>query len=176
MKKFRISMIVLLLAGVLMAGIGTGAAFAELSDVEYNGTVWLGTDETEEMKLVYEMQDSGVDQIYCYTGMSMREEAQIIENRKVPMNEVWFEVEYDPAYGEPMLESYGAYETGEYLREDIHIWTYGRSYDEFELFMEIKDQILEELKEKKISSYRFAPVMGVKAYVHPLNRDKVHIM
>lgn len=122
------------------------------------------------------MQDGGVDQIYCYTDMSMEEELEIIENREVPLNEVWFEVEYNPTYGEPVLENYGAYETGEYMREDIHIWSHGNSYDEFEMIMEIKDQILEELKEKKVSSYRFAPVMGIKAYVHPLNMDKFHMI
>lgn len=176
MKKFRISMIVLLLAGVLMGGIGTGAAFVEFSDMEYNGIVWLGAEETEETRLVYEMQDKDVEQIYCYTGMIMEEEPEIITNREVPLDEVWFEVEYNPSYGEPVIENHGLYENGEYLREDIHIWLYGNRYDEFDVIMEMKDQILKELKEKKVSSYRFASVTGIRAYVHPGNKDKIHVI
>lgn len=174
--RFRVGMIVLLLAGVLTGGIGTGAAFEEFSDVEYNGTVWLGGENTEETTLIYEMQKGGLDQIYFNPGMHLEKEPEIVADKEVPLDEVWFEVEYDPAGGEPVLEKYGAYENGAYLREDIHMWLYGGRYDEFELVMEIKDQVLEELKEKKLSSYRYAPVVQIKVLIHPQNKDKLRIV
>ena len=168
-------MIILILAGVLLGGIGTGAALVEFSDLEYNGTVWYGTEELTETKLIYEMDDRDVDQVYCYTGGIGQNETEVIEDRKVPLDEIWFEISYNPEYGEPVLDYYGAYENGDYLREDVHIWTV-RSYDEFEVFMELKDRILEELKEKKLSSYRFELVTGMKVYVHPQNVSKMNMM
>ena len=176
MKKFRICMIVIMLAGILFGGIGAGAAFVELSELKYNGTVWYGTENLTKTKLVYHISDKNIDQIFCYTGMAGQEMPELVEDRKVPMDEIWFEIEHNPEYSEPVLEGYGAYEDGEQLREDVHIWMRRGNYDEFEVFMNLKDKILEELKDNKLSSYRYASVSRITVYINPLNVDKLNLM
>lgn len=174
MKKFRISMIVLLLAGVLLGGVGAGAAFAELSELKFNEVVWYGMENLSEEKLIYEIQDPKTDAFYCYRGFSMKGSPEIIEDYKVPKDEIWFELKYNPDYGEVSLEKVGSY-GGDYLQEDIHIWLFGRRNDGFAEFMEIKDRILNDLKENVVSSYRFAEVAEMKVLVHPQNADKIYV-
>ena len=176
MRKFRICMIVLLLAGVLLGGIGAGACLVEFSDLEYKGLVMLGGEKTETQELVYEMKNRDVDRINLYTGGYTHGATEVIPDRSIDLDEVMIEVTYNPEYCEPMLESYGSYENETWTQEDVHIWTHVKNYDSLQTVMDVKDQILEDLKEKKISSYQVASVTEVKVYVHPANEEKVKIM
>lgn len=174
--KFRVCMIILILAGILTGGIGAGAAIAEFSELEYEGTVWLGGEEETETTLVYEMEGQDADRIYCYAGMDMQEQPVVVENRKVPLDEIWFEITYNPARGEPVIGHTGRYQDAAEIREEIHIWTNSKSENGLKEIMDAKDRILEDLKDKKISAYQYAPVTRMKIQVHPENVEKLMVM
>lgn len=174
--RFRICMIILILTGVLMGGIGAGIALAEFSELEYAGTVWLGSEKETERTLVYELSEQGADQLFCHAYMNMREQTVVEENRKVPLNEIWFEITYDPDYGEPVGENMGIYQDEFGDREEIHLWMIPNSQNELKEWMDAKDKILADLKENRISSYQYAPVICMKVQVHPENAGKLKIM
>ena len=171
--RFRICMIILILVGVLTGGIGAGTAIAEFSDMEYEGKVWLGSENTTETRLTYEIEDRGSDRIYCYYGGNMQEGISVIENRKVPLNQIWFDITYNPDFVEPAIESYGSHRDGTESREEVHIWMHSKGYDQMETLMDLKDKILADLKEKKISSYEFSTVVEMNIQVHPSNAEKL---
>ena len=53
--RFRKFMVILTLAGIFLAGIGTGVGFVEFCGFEYQGNVVLGKENTEETRLVWEL-------------------------------------------------------------------------------------------------------------------------
>lgn len=174
-RKFRIAMIILILSGVLLGGIGTGVAFAEFSMLEYTGRNWFGNGDENEVLLKYELSGREVDQIYCSLYAVAQEVPTLTVNRLVPQDEVWFAVTYNEEYAEPILSDGGSYRTEHEVIEEIYLWTHRKNRDSLKDFMEIKDAVLSDLKENKISSYQYTPILRVEIQVNPVNEEKILI-
>lgn len=179
---FRKWMVGLILAGVLLCGIGTGIGFAEYSTMEYEGHVNLAGEQKETKHLVWKLENTSYDELhaYIYRGYDSYE---ITEDNKVPRDEVWFDVTYAKKLGdcrlghtdvseEPLedgktrtVASVGIYRNGDMETDEV-----------MKLMMECKDRLLSELKEHKFSTYNFDDSWEVLVRIHPSNADRIKIM
>lgn len=155
------------LTGVLLFGIGTGIAFAEYSAFSYEGEVALGTEknEVDTKEYIVPLSDKKT-RINNYT----MKEMDVVEDKKLKDGQVRIEVISNPDY----VQNYWNYEPYDdsFLEEgydpeyingyegeiQIHL---GRKMGEFELFMEYKDDILKDLKDKVVKSYYLDAVKSV---------------
>lgn len=175
----------MLITGTLVAGIGSGVAFAEYSTFEYGGETVLDgsshfsktveyklakkntdiaqTEETEEPeaagdKIAEQKQVLNINMdYYLYT---------VTEDSSVPKNIVRFTVSYltDETDVEPKVIENGSEETnGErYIYLDCDY-----EYNDFRDIMRAKNLILSDLKNHKISDYQVDRVEEIEISINP---------
>lgn len=174
----------MLITGTLVAGIGSGVAFAEYSTFEYGGETVLegsrrfsktleykipakntATAQTEKTEETEEAGDAASEQKqvlnicanYHYT---------VAEDSSVPENTVRFTVSYltDETNVEPEIIENGSEEAdGErYIYLDCDY-----EYNDFRDIMRAKDLILSDLKNHKISDYQMDRVEEIEISINP---------
>lgn len=163
----KMIMITVFLCGILLVGIGAGVAFGEYSGFEYGGEKTLDIGKIETMTLEQKIatgKNANKTFVYnCYDS-----EYVVKEDKKVPEGMVRFEVSYYSDYISPELKYNKNVEMSESgIDSDELYLAYYQSANEMELFMEVKDDILSDLKNGKISSYSFSPVEKVVVKVNP---------
>ena len=160
MRKIQMVLIGTFITGVLMTGVGVGMAMIEYSSFQYGGEkLWYG--EADSVKILEfqipeekEMVILGEHQHY-----EVNEAMTVVESAEVPKGVLQYEITYNETLVEPYLyyeEQAGAL--------DVRLEYCG---DDFKAFMENKDLILDELKERKISSYHTVYVTEVTVKVNP---------
>lgn len=165
MRKIQKILIGTFLGGVLLTGVGTGVAMVEYSSLAYAGVKQIGEENlvTRELdfKLEEDMEKITLVRSYWNGG---KKDIKVEEDETVPVGVVRYAVTYNPETADAALEFEidGVNEGHGYLY--LQTEYYG---DDFAMFMESKDRILEELKEKKISSYHVAYITGVTIKVNP---------
>lgn len=181
MRNIQKVLIGIFLTGVLLTGVGTGMALGEFSSLSYGGKKIIGEEDlvTKEMDFEIPMDDKTV--ILAYQGYRERWKGSLIEDTSVPEGTIRFQVTYNEKVVEPYLH-YREYEEEEMTEkeqeemsdtkaEDIIIGELYLTYDykgnEFELFMENKNKILEDLKQKSLSSYEIPHIIEVTVRVNP---------
>ncbi len=190
--KFRKFMTAVTLTGIFLTGIGAGIGFVEFCDFEYQGNVVMGEENREEARLVWELGDGKFASLHSYVPYET-EDITVQKETKVPKDEVWFDIVYNSAWGEPYLDSHVEYAPAEYLEESRSDWTEKESdeklgyadiwmnhsleaAEEIKIFMKIKDQFLKELKAKKFSTYSSPRIFSVKVRVNPDNYERLNIV
>ena len=109
----------------------------------------------------------------------------MVEDASVAVDEIAFDISYDPAFIDPEIgvdsnsytvthedpmEDTGYYEEEEYY-ENFYI--YGYTGDDVEYFFKAKDALLGDLKKKKIGSYEIQEISAVTVRINPANMDRV---
>lgn len=151
------------LAGILLFGIGTGVAFGEYSNFTFGGDVALGTEkqEVETMEYVIAMTKEKV-RINNYTFGQL----EVVEDKTLKDGQVRVEVIANPDYVSSHMY-FEDYENTDYDPEyisgydgeiQIHM---GRRKSGFEVFMEYKDEFLQNLKNSVIKNYHIDAVKSV---------------
>lgn len=172
MKKMNMNMIMvaIFLCGILLVGIGTGVAFGEYSALEYGGEKEIDISERREITLEQKIvtgKKAKKTILYNHYG----DDYELKEDKKVPEGIVRYEVTYDSKHVQPELQ-YTDYSEVKYSEEEtyyegeLYIVSH-RTVNEMELFMELKDEALNDLKNGKISSYLYNPVEKVVVRVNP---------
>lgn len=154
------------LTGILMIGIGTGIAFGEYSSFSYGGQEIIGTGNREVETEEYMIPLSGEKTRVCnYTNKEMN----VVEDKSLKDGQVRIEVISNPDYVRTYMDYYeygGEYEeyddTGlkEIYRGEISVH-FGRIVGDLEIFMECKDDFLDNLKNKVIKNYYLEAVESV---------------
>lgn len=173
LKRRRIWIVtgIVFVIGILAGGIGTGIAFGEYSSLEYAGRVTLGEMATETMDFVYTpVEGKKLMLAYCEGGDYAR--ATLVEqDRTVPQDVIRYEVTYNRQAVAPYLYYAQADASGnaDAAADQAGVLYLRRRYigNEFELFMENKDEILAQLKEGKLSSYQMAGITQIRVLVNP---------
>lgn len=205
LKKKRIIMIAagVFCAGVLLGGIGTGAAIAEYTSLEYSGQHILGEEsmKTENLDVAVTPKDGQkiiVRQEYYRSGGEYYDES-------IPVDTIRYVVRYNPELV-TLRARYEAYEEEqsadgdleelteeEDLAEEIVAsepdgtdavipeyqgtvyldWNY--TGDEFDLIMRNKDKILSDLKQGKIGSYQTRAIDTIEVWMNPGMKPFVEI-
>lgn len=179
--RFRKYMVILILVGIFLCGLGTGVGFVEFSELEYQGNVVLGKEDTAEKTLVWELGEENCRSLELRV-MGAAEEIEVVEERNVPKDEIQLVVTYNQGLGEPVLDEMQVYEEQDGGKTEkrgfVHLWFAedGAAENEIRLFMQSRDQILDDLKEKKFSSYELTSIYRVKVLVNPVNRGKLQTL
>ncbi len=196
MRNVQKVLIGIFLSGVLLGGVGTGIAVAEFSSLNYGGRKTIGAENLVTKEMDFEIPTDGRTVILGYRGYRGGWEGNLVEDPSVPDGVVRYEVTYNERLIEPFLyyEEYEEEEmaepdqdldelqeeetrTDEEKKEPVYA---GELYlsarykgSDFELFMENKDRILEELKQKNLSSYEIAYLTEITVKVNPETRAYV---
>ena len=184
MRNVQKILIGVFVAGVVLGGIGTGIALEEFSDLRYGGRTVVGEEHlvTRELDFHFPIEGKTLILGYNYNG-SLKQEELLVEDITVPVGTIRYEVTYNEQVVKPFLtfdeyeeeeveeEIWEAEETESEKNEPVYagILRLRASYigDGFELFMENKDRILEELRQKKLSSYELAEITNLRIRVNP---------
>lgn len=174
--KFRKYMVILILTGIFLCGLGTGIGFVEFSDLEYQGTVVLGKEDTAEKTLVWELGKEDYHALNLRV-MEAIDGIEVVEDRKVPRDEIQIVVTYNQGFGEPYLQETEDYEQLNGTKTEkvglAHLWFADDRATAIRFLMQSRDQILSDLKEKKFSTYELNRIYQVKVHVNPVNRAKL---
>ncbi len=184
MRKIQKILIGTLLGGVLLGGIGTGMALVEYSSFAYAGEKTMGEENlvTREIDFKFEPEKGKIVVVHGYWDRKSYPNA-LEEDEQVPEGVVRYVVTHNPQTTDVAL-SFDAYSQeemdgeemdGEETRTDVEkippqgylslqIQYVG---NDFEMFMQSKDEILKELKQKQISSYNVAYITDVRIKVNP---------
>lgn len=147
MRKIWWILIASFFVGILVCGLGVGIAFAEFSGLTYAGEEEIG--EMVKETLVYEVSTDADNYNICTT-FHIEPGQKIISDNSIPENRIEIDVTYNNETDEPFL--YDCYwETNEEVICDIYV---SNTYDGFQVFMEHKDEMLTDLKNNRIGSYR----------------------
>lgn len=149
-----------LLGGVLITGLGSGIAFAEYMSFEYDDSTLVGESSHEVEEFTYEMAEG--ESVYVPASRLNLDES-------LPVGTLRVEAEYD-ALTMGVEHSIG-------LQYDM-TWIEVRStdvLDDFELFMQTKDEILQGLKEGKLVAVPGDYYFDVSVSVNPADEDRVYI-
>ena len=184
MRNVQKILIGVFVAGVVLGGIGTGIALEEFSDLRYGGRTVVGEEHlvTRELDSHFPIEGKTLILGYNYNG-SLKQEELLVEDITVPVGTIRYEVTYNEQVVKPFLqfdeyeeeeveeEIWEEEETESEKNEPVYagILRLRASYigDGFELFMENKDRILEELRQKKLSSYELAEITNLRIRVNP---------
>lgn len=177
--KFRKCMVVLILLGIFLCGLGTGIGFAEYSGLEYAGHVELTGDGEKTQRLVWEVDAEEYERLSPYFYWDDYN-VEVIKDRSVPRDEVWFDVTCSDTFGNAWLT-----ETAEYKDFDNDDWKMASVSlyqndsagfeDRMRLTMKVRDQILGELKEGKFSTYELRYSSEIEIRIHPDNYEKLEL-
>lgn len=165
MRKIQKVMIGIFCAGVFLTGLGSGLTVSEASSFTYMGQKKAGPVDikTETFECTFEPKEDGRFMVRRYYGGQTSSDG-LLPDAKLPENTIRFEVTYNSAVVRPYLE----YEEDEYAVIRTRYVS-----DDFGIFMECKDQVLQELKDKKISSYRVLDIEEIKIFVNPSSMEEV---
>lgn len=167
----------ILTVGVLLTGIGTGTALIEYSSFEYGGEMIVGREhlvtETLEYHLDTEIKNLRLEQRFP---SYLLRNAELVEEAGLPERVIQYEITYNEEMVHPFLWEDDWNQNGKPREESLWLGI-GLEYlsDDFVAFMEYKDQILDDLKQKKISSYRTNYVTNIVIKVNPVTREQIDI-
>lgn len=150
--------------GVLLCGIGTGIAVTEFSNLEYAGEKLVGEHEmkTETIDVELELGEKPMSILGVMpSGYGVTE---LIPDENVPENTVRFQISYNAKQVEPVLEQ---------EKDQLSLYWHWLSQDEMGIMMEIKDEVIQDLKEGRVASYRTKDVEELKILINPADEEKI---
>ena len=181
MRRCHKILLGVLCGGVLLCGIGTGAALVEFSSLAYAGERTIGEVRMETVTLEEEI-DPEAGTWHLADSFPWSAEIGLETDETVPENTVRFQVTYNAARVTPQVQA-SVYtneywdENDEYVTEEypvLELYCLWEHQDDMKLFMELKDQFLADLKEGKLASYQ-EPVYveSVEIRINPANEDDI---
>ncbi|MEY8396136.1 hypothetical protein AALB64_15200 [Lachnospiraceae bacterium 45-P1] len=182
MRKIQKILIGTLLTGVLLGGIGTGMALVEYSSFAYAGEKTIGEENlvTREIDFKFEPEKGKLMVVHGYWDRRNYPNA-LEEDETVPVGVVRYVVTHNSRLTDVAL-NFDTYNQEDTEEEEIEAETEEtplQGYlslqvryvgNDFEMFMQSKDEILKELKQKQISSYNVAYITDVRIKVNPETR------
>lgn len=185
-QKFFIGMF---LGGVLLGGIGSGIAFVEYSSFGYAGKKLVGTEDlvTREFDYSFDPSQGKVAVSNDYYDIGSRFGDKLLESDEtVPEGIIRYEVTFNEKTIRPFLAFEESQEPeekeaadgpqteafpqdpgeSEHLQGRLRLCA-SHIDNEFGLWMECKDELLAELKQKKISDYDVAYITNIRIRVNP---------
>lgn len=193
----RMILVGVLCVGILLCGLGAGISLIEYSSFQYMGKKDIGGDrrETETITRKIGKENKKNEKIYIHCWDVENRNVTIEASETVPKNSLQFVVEYNPdnvkqanirkevELGDDVNDAV-EYADSEWLENSaveekkysIYYVEPVNTYDsDLELLFSCKDEILNNLKEKKFYEYKNSTITGVKVLVHPSNEGRVSL-
>lgn len=166
----RKKLIIAFIFGLLMMGIGSGIAFAEISSFRYGGEKYMNGEmaAVELQQTVPEGTQQIVIQVYGYQAGKIR----IVEDSSSAENEITVLVTCNEKFIKPTFDeecSWGGEETQKAPEEAVYglLLEYNDSYDEVSELFKMKDEFLKCVKNRVVYSYRYDDVGEVIIKAQP---------
>lgn len=173
MRKLNKWLIGGLITGILLTGIGCGVAFAEYSSFEYGGEKHLEGSEyfVKSTEYTFDIQPKYGEKEKVWMHIYDNCEVIWVEDINLDKETLRLVVRYlsDDNTVIPRIEPLPMSERENYSYfEEIYLVPYTHySVNETEWYIRAKDQILEELKQRKISNYELDGVKKIEIHVNP---------
>lgn len=165
-KKIRVIMAGIFCIGVLMGGLGTGIAFAELSGFAYQPvTASPETFLTETFTYALSADEKEKIWIRRYLGDAI---VKIREDGEFPEGQMEIGITYNT---EACSIKFVDYRDAE---DEIHLQFYLNSGGDFERLMKFKDDFLEGLRKKELRDYQVECIKSVEILINPQDRERIH--
>ena len=119
MRKSQIALLAALGVGMLVTGVGAGAAFVEYSSMEYEGTILIGEEYWKTDTLTCEWEPGANKELRINLGNYPRDwNVELVEDESVPVGEVAVDVTYNEAVYEPYVSLEPVVEWTEEIEEE----------------------------------------------------------
>lgn len=168
-KRFRLAMLGLLCGGLLLVGIGAGVTFAEVSSFSYGGEKPLDSAQTQSKRFEVSLEEKW-ERFYISTdALQLSEPARIETSEDVEPGAVRIDLHYQTAG--PHVSYYSREEKNTSTKAYMNLyWTGG---DELSLLLACKDQLLTDIRDRKISDYIAMWMTDVVITVNPADAERV---
>lgn len=178
MRKIQKLLIGIFFGGVLLGGIGTGIALVEYSSFAYAGETKIGDENLVTRDFDYKF-DTAKGKIAVGCGWWKYEQygSRVETDEAVPQGTIRYAITYNDRTTQPYLVYDEAPEAEEVTVEgsgeeqeiiqgrlDVGI---RNIVSDFALWMECKDIVLKDLKQRRIASYDVAYITDIKIKVNP---------
>ena len=159
----------MLLAGLLLCGIGAGILFVEFTDMRYGGEYVFETDTPTTKTMEVSLEDCLEGDVHVQVGYYSPYplEDRVVVDETMEEGLIRVEVTFDPERVAPMahLEPGLSGPEGEPFSD---IWIqFSALPDDLSLFFQARDMILKDLKNNTLRSYRTVEVMDLTITAGP---------
>ena len=176
MKRTWKGLLIGFVAGLVLIGIGSGVAFAEISGLTYGGEKDIqlsGELQTEEQRFQY---DPEAEQIDVYLNFDTERSYELLENDGLEPGEIVFQVVHDKLAGVSINQDYyEEYDDNGNLidrnREEFSIYHYNDGME----FLTYYQTFLEDLKQDMYYSYHTYGDTLVRIYVPVGMKEHVYV-
>ena len=166
-KNIRMIMAGIFCAGVLMGGLGTGIAFAEISGFSYQSVETPQENfKTESVTYIMPRETDkkiGIDRFYggTFCKLECRED--------IPRGQAEICITYNEnACTVALMDDVADDE------ENVRLRFYLDCESDFEAFMKVKDDFLEGLRRKEIRDYQMEYIKRVEVRVNPEDEERLY--
>ena len=172
MRNYRKVFAIVLVAGVLLGGLGAGVALAEYSSLEYVGRQVIGNTSMTTQEFTVEIPAKNTPENRLYLGSNYYHhdwsvERTIVQDETIPQGDIVVRISYNQNQGQPEV----VLEEGD---DSLAIyWYYNDSSSDMAQMFAVKDQLLEDLKNHKIGNYDTMEVESIQFLIHPNDRNRV---
>lgn len=178
MRKLRITALILVCLGLLIGGIGIGMCFVEASSFTYRDTARLNMTQEDTATTFIRMEEGErlVDyqcSQYSAWEMLLSPEAQVPEIKTDSQQEKGT-IRADVTYRSVPGFTLDLWVTYSYNKEeDITLQFYHNVGTE--AILSAKDQILSDIKNRRIGEYLWAEITGVTFTVNPADLNRIEL-
>lgn len=186
MRKIQKILIGLFFGGVLLGGVGTGIALVEYSSFAYAGETKIGEENLVTRDFDYKFDPAkGKIAVKCGWWEYEQYGSSVETDEAVPEGTIRYAITYNDKTTQPYLVYDESPEAEEVTMEDSeegqekqqeetkeliqgHLDVGIRNMvNDFALWMECKDTVLRDLKQRRIASYDVAYITDIKIKVNP---------
>lgn len=164
--------------GILLCGIGVGVSIMEYSSFQYLGKKSIGGNDVASKTITEDLYRGsfGNGKVYVHSYYGENKTVTIETSKDVPKNKIQFIVEYNPNNVKDIIvdkeewEGEDAYYYVTYMVNAIMAQD-----NSMEVFFTYKDEILENIKEKRFYEYEYPSISSIKVLIHPSNKEVVFL-
>lgn len=200
--SFRKILVGIFMAGIICCGIGAGVTFQEYSSFKYMGEKRIGSNKIAEKTLTENLYTDKTKKLNT-SFIAYNNENENIElktSKSVPKDKIQIKVRYDADNVKDIHIDKNLYNDDDYdensmdnvalenmtqtdesesaqknpTSQEFFISAVGRMSD-IEYVLSYKDEILENIKERKIYNYVYPQIISVEITVNPENKNLMKI-
>ena len=164
-----------LIVGLLLCGIGGGIMFVEFSGMDYAGEYVFQTDTPETKITEVSLQNFPEGKVHISTSLAsvfpVKDRIRIDEKMEEGLIRV--ETVFDPENVRPVVELQPVFGQEDQDSQDAMLWIDYYSRETLSTFFQLKDIILEDLKNSTLRSYRNVDVMDLTITVGPKTAQRL---
>ena len=163
-----------LIVGLLLCGIGGGIMFVEFSGMDYAGEYVFQTEspKTETIQLSLEECPEGPVYVDCFVHGLYPLENRVVVDETMEEGVVQIDTTYDPEAVYPSMYVSDMQWNVEEPRGRLSLGYYAIN-DDLNVFFQMKDRILEDLKNSTLRSYRTVDVMDLTITAGPKTAQRL---